>query len=67
MKMLNIHETKTKLSSILSEIEKNGEKFIICRNEKPIADIIPHIKKSRLKPDGFLSQIKINCDLTKPL
>ncbi len=67
MKTLNIHETKTKLSSILSEIENKGEKFIICRNGKPIADIVPHKKKSRLKPDLFLSQVKISCDLTKPL
>lgn len=67
MKTLNIHETKTKLSSILSEIENKGEKYIICRNGKPIADIVPHKKKSRLKPDSFLSQVKINCDLTKPL
>jgi antitoxin (DNA-binding transcriptional repressor) of toxin-antitoxin stability system len=67
MKTLNIHETKTKLSSILSDIENKGEKYIICRNGKPIADIVPHKKKSRLKPDSFLSQVKISCDLTKPL
>ncbi len=67
MKTLNIHETKTKLSSILSEIENKGERYIICRNGKPIADIVPHKKKSRVKPDSFLSQVKIKCDLTKPL
>ena len=67
MKTLNIHETKTKLSAILTEIEKKGEKFVICRNGNPIADIVPHKKKSRLKVDPFLSQVKINCDLTKPL
>lgn len=67
MKTLNIHETKTKLSSILANIEKSGEKYIICRNGKPIAEIVPHKKKSRLKPDPFLSQVKIKCDLTEPL
>jgi antitoxin (DNA-binding transcriptional repressor) of toxin-antitoxin stability system len=67
MKILNVHETKTNLSSILSEIEKKGEKFIICRNGTPIADIVPHKKKTRLSPDSFLSQVKINCDLTQPL
>jgi antitoxin (DNA-binding transcriptional repressor) of toxin-antitoxin stability system len=67
MKTLNIHEAKTKLSSVLAEIEKKGKKFLICRNGKPIADLIPHKKNSRLKPDPFLSQVKINCDLTKPL
>lgn len=67
MKTLNIHETKTKLSSILVDIEMTGETYIICRNGKPVAEIIPHKKKSRIKPDPFLSLVKINCDLTEPL
>ena len=67
MKTINIHETKTKLSAILSEIEKKGEKYVICRNGNPVADIVPHKKKSRLTTDAFLSQVKINCDLTEPL
>lgn len=67
MKTFNIHETKSKLSSILVDIEKTGEGVIICRNGKPVADIIPHKKKARVKPDPFLSQVKIKCDLTKPL
>ena len=67
MKTLNIHETKSKLSSILMDIEKNGEGVIICRNGKPIADLIPHKKKPRLKTDPFLSRVQIKCDLTSPL
>ncbi len=67
MKTLNVHETKTKLSAVLAEIEKMGESFIICRNGKPIADLVPHNKKSRLKPDKFLGRVKVKCDLTKPL
>ncbi|MCG8334422.1 MAG: type II toxin-antitoxin system Phd/YefM family antitoxin [Proteobacteria bacterium] len=67
MKTLNIHETKTRLSAILTEIEKTGERFVICRNGNPIADIVPHKKKSRIKTDSFLSQVKIKCDLTEPL
>lgn len=67
MKTLNVHETKTKLSAVLAEIEKMGETFIICRNGKPVADLVPHKKGDRLKPDAFLRQVKIKCDLTKPL
>ena len=67
MKTFNIHETKSKLSSILIDIEKSGERVIICRNGKPIADLVPHKRKTRLKTDPFLSQVKIKCDLTKPL
>ncbi len=67
MKTLNVHVTKTKLSAILTEVEKTGEKFVICRNGNPIADIVPHKKRSRVKADPFLSRVKINCDLTEPL
>lgn len=67
MKTFNIHETKSKLSSILIDIEKSGERVIICRNGKPIADLVPHKRKTRLKTDPFLSQVKIKCDLTEPL
>ncbi len=47
MKTVNIHEAKTKLSKILAEIEK-GETYLICKNEVPIADLIPHNKKQEL-------------------
>jgi antitoxin (DNA-binding transcriptional repressor) of toxin-antitoxin stability system len=67
MKALNVHETKTKLSSILAQVEMQGEKFTICRNGKPIADLVPHQKKSRLEPHPLLSQVKVKCDLTAPL
>ena len=67
MKTVNIHEAKTNLSSIISQVEEKGEKFLICRNGKPIADLGPHKKKNRLEPDPFLSQIVVNCDLTAPL
>lgn len=67
MKALNVHETKTNLSSILAQVEMQGEKFTICRNGKPIADLVPHQKKSRLEPHPLLSQVKVKYDLTAPL
>jgi antitoxin (DNA-binding transcriptional repressor) of toxin-antitoxin stability system len=67
MKALNVHETKTKLSSILAQVETQGEKFTIFRNGKPIADLVPHQTKSRLEPDPFLSKVMVKCDLTAPL
>ena len=67
MKTMNIHEAKTNLSAILAEIERSKEIFIICRNGKPIADLIPHKRKKRTEIDPVLSKIKIHCDLTQPL
>ena len=67
MKALNVHETKTNLSSILARVETQGEKFTICRNGKPIADLVPHQTMSRLVPDTVLSKVKVKYDLPEPL
>ena len=67
MKSLNVHEAKTNLSAVLAEVEAKQERFLICRGGKPIADLVPHKKRSRLKPDPFLSRVEVKCDLTQPL
>jgi len=67
MKILNVHEAKTRLSSVLAEIAEKGEKFLICRNGKPVADLVPHVKKSRLTPHPVLKQIRIKYHATEPL
>lgn len=66
MKTLNIHETKTHLSSLLKEIEQNGERIVICRNGKPVADLSAHKPKSRLELHPILSKVEINYDPTEP-
>lgn len=66
MKLVNIHEAKTRLSAILHEIEE-GETFLICRNGIPIAELIPHKKINRLKYHSILRKISINYDPTEDL
>ena len=67
MQTLNVHEAKTKLSAVLLEVEQRGETFIICRNGKPIAKIVPHITAKRLVYHPVLSKIKIQYDPTEEL
>ena len=67
MKTLNVHEAKTRLSAVLAEIAEKGETYLICRNGKPVADLVPHVKKSRLAPHPVLSRIRIQYDATEPL
>jgi antitoxin (DNA-binding transcriptional repressor) of toxin-antitoxin stability system len=38
MLKLNVHEAKTRLSHYLDEVEK-GEKIILCRRNRPVAEI----------------------------
>lgn len=67
MQKVNIHEAKTQLSAILSEVEKKGETYLICRNGKPVAELSPRRRESRLTVHPVLSRIKINCDPVEAL
>lgn len=67
MQTLNVHEAKTKLSAVLLEVEQKGESFIICRNGKPVAKIVPHTPPQRLSYHPVLSKIKVKYDPTEEL
>ena len=67
MKKLNIHEAKTKLSTVLMDVEQKVEAFLICRNGKPGAKLAPYKMKDRLAYHPVLSKIKINYDPTEEL
>jgi prevent-host-death family protein len=67
MKIVNIHEAKTQLSALLAEVEATGEKVLICRHGKPVADLVPHRQHSRLEPHPVMRQIRLDYDPTEPL
>ena len=67
MIVVNIHEAKTNLSSLLAKIEKSGEKVLVCRNGKPIADLVAHKCTDRLKPHSIMGNIAINYDPVETL
>jgi prevent-host-death family protein len=67
MKTVNMHEAKTKLSALVVEVAENGETYVICRNGKPVADLVPHVKKGRLSPHPVLRRIRLKYDPTEPL
>ncbi|MCP4295979.1 MAG: type II toxin-antitoxin system prevent-host-death family antitoxin [Proteobacteria bacterium] len=66
MTTVNIHEAKTKLSSLLSLVETKKERITICRAGKPIAEIIPckQVKRSSVKAAN--RPLKVSGDLTLP-
>ncbi len=39
MIQVNTHEAKTKLSALLLAVEERGETVVICRNQKPVAEL----------------------------
>ncbi len=67
MKTLSISEAEKSFPSLLLEIEKKGERYVICREGLPIADLIPHLRKDRITPHPVARKIKIKYDPTETL
>ncbi len=71
MLQLNINEVKTHLSSTLARVEK-GETVIICKRNKPVAEIRPIRKpRKRKRPLGLMGKkypdFKVPDDINDPL
>lgn len=41
MKQVNIYDAKTNLSKLIDEVQ-SGNKIVIAKNGKPVADLSPH-------------------------
>ena len=52
-KKVNIYEAKTHLSELIKQVQETGEPYTICKNNKPVVDLVVHKtadKKNKL-PD----------------
>ncbi len=41
---INIYDAKAQLSKLIAHIQTTGESVVICRNNKPVVDLVPHHK-----------------------
>ena len=41
-KRVNIYEAKTNLSKLIQQVQETGEPYTICKNNKPVVDIVVH-------------------------
>jgi prevent-host-death family protein len=39
---INIYEAKTHLSEVIKQVQESGEPYTICKNNKPVVDIVVH-------------------------
>jgi antitoxin (DNA-binding transcriptional repressor) of toxin-antitoxin stability system len=67
MQTVNVHEAKTNFSRLLTNVEEKSETIVICRSGVPVADLVPHQRRSRIKPHPQLRRIKISYNPTEPL
>jgi prevent-host-death family protein len=49
-KRVNIYEAKTHLSELISKVSETGEPFTVCKNNKPMVDIVVHGQKKQKLP-----------------
>lgn len=62
---VNTHEAKSRLSSLLADVEQNGEVVWICRSGKPVARLIAIDRQpdDPFKVNAKLKPIEIKGDL----
>jgi prevent-host-death family protein len=53
---VNVHEAKARLSELLDLLEK-GETVVICRRNRPIAELRPYADKARARPVGLCPEL----------
>ena len=67
-KFVSVYEAKTDLSSLLRLVE-DGQRVVITKRGKPVADLVPHVQKARPKFGASslgLTQVEMD-ELTKLL
>jgi antitoxin (DNA-binding transcriptional repressor) of toxin-antitoxin stability system len=62
VKTVNVHQAKTGFCALLAEIERKRSRIVICRNGKPVADLVPHRTEVSMEPDKKLGAIGIHYD-----
>ena len=68
MIVVNTHEAKTRLSALLATVEEEGERVVICRNGKPVAELRPLRRApDPLRVDPRLADVEFREDASAPL
>lgn len=66
MKSITLHEAKAKLSGLVAEVERSGERMVLTRYGKPVAQLTPVRGHKRTRTVAALSKVTVNGDLTEP-
>ena len=67
MQYVNMHDAKTNFSKYVDAVVTKHETIIVCRNGKPVAQLVEFKeKKSKIKFGLMKGKIKIAKDFGKP-
>jgi prevent-host-death family protein len=65
--MIKASEFKARCLALMDEVERTGERFVITKNGRPVAELGPH-RASRPKALGLLKErLFITGDIISPL
>ena len=48
-KKVNIYEAKTNFSEIVRQVCETGEPYTVCKNNKPVVDVVVHKQPAKKK------------------
>ena len=65
MDEVNVHEAKTHLSRLLDRVEQ-GESFVIARNSRPVAKLVP-LKRADRTPGRLRGRLRVDDNFDDPL
>ncbi len=57
MQKVNLYDAKTHLSRIVSKVQETGETYVIARNGKPMAKIVPLTIAEKTPRIGFMKGV----------
>jgi prevent-host-death family protein len=60
MSTVSIKDAKNRLTALARQVETKGERVVITRNGKPVADLVPHKPSKGLNPAGYAAFLKRN-------
>ena len=68
MQMVNVHETKTRLSKLLEQVQA-GEEIVIAKAGRPVARLVPYTppKREIAPPGAMQGEIWMADDFDEPV
>lgn len=55
MRTISIRRLRNHTADVIAPVEA-GERIVLTRNGRPIADVVPHVERSRWIPGGVVLQ-----------
>jgi prevent-host-death family protein len=65
-KIVNMHEAKTTLSQLVSEVEQ-GTEVVLARDGKPVAKLVPFHAAKKRKLGAWKGKVRMSRDFDAPL